>query len=115
MRETVRAEREAMRSLGMLVEVELRRRNSVRDATTGRYGYEAAVTVEVLVAAVDVLTIGTRDSLVDGKHTVTFYGEGVGVGDRLTWDGDNHEVLKVGGVVDDAATGRVYRAAAVVN
>ena len=101
LQDVVEAVRGVDDALELLVEVQLRRRSAVRDETTGRREFLAAVTVEAKVQGFSRRIISSENTIETAKHQVTLYGERVDTGDQLSWDDEDHTVLHVDGLVKD--------------
>ena len=98
--------------LGLSLTVALRRRTGVVDPTTGRRALALALTVQAKVTGPENWRITGEETLADARLMVTLYDAAVDVGDRLTWDGSDHDVLQVSGLMQTDGSRR-YTAALV--
>ena len=92
----------------------MHRRGAARSPTTGSPLYDAPVTVDAKIESYTEHAIASDRTIQDAKYRVTLYETAVGTGDRLTWDGGDHEVLKVRGLLQNVGGSR-YGSRAVVN
>lgn len=100
---------------GTLVDVSLKRRGSTRDPVTGERTLGAAVTVRARIEGTDKYLIEADGSLATAQYRVTLYGTAVDAGDVLAWEGQDHTVLTVEGLVSDPATGQRFNHIAVTD
>ena len=99
LQDVVEAVREVDDALDLLVKVQLSRRSALRTRTTGRREFLGAVTVEAKVEGYNRRLVDSENTIETAKHRVTLYGVSVGTGDRLTWDGEDHTILHVDGLM----------------
>ena len=110
----VAAAKTAAEGLGLLVEVTITRHGTEVSPVTGNPLPGATVTVQALIESADLREIGSRNTLETGKHVLTLYGDQAETGETITWDGEDHRVLEVRGIVKDADGSR-YQIQVVTN
>ena len=117
LQDVVEAVREVDDALELLVPVQLRRRSAVCSTTTGRRErFREAVTIQAKVEGYNRRLIDSEDTIETAKHRVTLYDTAlVGTGDRLTWDGGDHTIVHVDGLLKDPAGGLRYLAKVLTN
>jgi len=110
----VGAAKAAAEGLGLLVDVTITRHGTERSQVTGRLLPGETVTVQALIESADLREIGDKGSLDTAKHVLTLFDTQTETGETITWDGEDHQVLEVRGVVKDADGAR-YQVQAVTN
>ena len=81
---------------------------------TGEFLPGDTVTVRALIESADLQEIGSEGTLATAKHVLTLYGDQAATGETISWDGEDHEVLEVRGIVKDADGSR-YESQVVTN
>ena len=99
LQDVAEASREINDALDLLIEVQLHRQSAVRTQTTGRREFLAAVAVEAKVAGYNRRLVDSENTIETAKHQVTLYGTVADTGDRLTWNGEDHTILHVDGLM----------------
>ena len=112
--DVVDAVRTVNADLDLLVAVQVKRRTAERDEATGRRAFADAVSADAKIAGMSHWKRSSSESLRDARYTVDLFGVSVEPGDRIAWDGEDHTVLTVDGLVRDADGSR-YQTRAVVD
>ena len=87
-----------MRSTSSM-DVELLRRSDTRSSVTGERGFKSPVAARAKITGMALLEIGKDRSVETGRFQIELFDELVEVGDKIRWDGEDHLVREVRGVM----------------
>ena len=97
--QVARAARSVNAALGVLTDVELLRRSDTRSSVTGERGFKSPVAARAKITGMGLLEIGKDRSVQTGRFRVELFDQMVEAGDKIRWDGEEHLVLEVRGVL----------------
>ena len=99
--------------LGIVQDVELRRRGTVRSTVTGNLNFDAPVTVRAKISGSALLKVDSDRSILIDRLAVCVFGVAASPGDKISWDGQAHVVREVRGIV--GADGNTFFTIAMVD
>ena len=97
-RELANVEKLLHTNMRTLIPVQIHRRSATgsRSTITGDLEFEAPITVNARIDGLDEELISSDRTLQTARYTLTIFGQNVNPHDKVTWGGQDHEVLAVG-------------------